>query len=130
MQSNRARDTTLELRVRSALHRSGLRFRKNRPPIEGLRCNADVVFPRERVAVFIDGCFWHSCPEHKTAPRTNADWWRSKLTANQERDVANTRSLEGAGWTVVRVWEHEAIDDIVATVRGALAAARSCAATR
>ena len=117
MQSNRPRDTKLELRVRSALHRSGLRFRKNVRPIPDIRCVADVVFPRERVAVFIDGCFWHSCPLHRTAPRSHGEWWRAKLEATMARDRANTHALEQAGWSVVRVWEHEPDDDIVTAVR-------------
>lgn len=117
MQSNKPRDTLLELRVRSALHRAGLRFRKNVRPIAELRCNADVVFPTERVAVFIDGCFWHSCPVHRTVPRTNGEWWRAKLNSTKKRDAMNTQALERAGWAVLRVWEHEDVPDVVASVK-------------
>lgn len=107
MQSNRSRDTTPEIAVRSALHRRGLRFRKHVRPIQGLACTADVVFPRHRLAVFVDGCYWHSCPEHATTPITNGAWWRAKLTATRERDKRNTEALTEAGWHVLRVWEHE-----------------------
>jgi DNA mismatch endonuclease (patch repair protein) len=124
MQSNRSRDTLLEVRVRSALHKAGLRFRKNIRPVPGFRCSADVVFPGERVAVFIDGCFWHSCPTHQSVPQTNADWWRAKLDATKERDRMNTRLLQQAGWSVLRVWEHESVPDIVASVQRVLVAAR------
>jgi DNA mismatch endonuclease (patch repair protein) len=80
----------------------------NAAPVKGLRCRADIVFSKQRVAVFVDGCFWHSCPEHGTAPSTNQLYWRAKLARNIERDRANDRALADVGWTVVRVWEHEA----------------------
>jgi DNA mismatch endonuclease, patch repair protein len=107
MQSNRSRDTALEVVIRSALHREGLRFRKHKRPVDDLRCEADVVFPSERLAVFIDGCFWHGCPVHATRPATNSGWWASKLDGNKERDRLNDHRLRAAGWTVVRIWEHE-----------------------
>lgn len=107
MQSNRSRDTAPEVALRSALHRRGMRFRKHVRPVRGLACTVDVVFPTEKLAVFIDGCYWHSCPEHASSPITNGDWWRGKLAATRERDVRNTQSLKDAGWTVLRVWEHE-----------------------
>lgn len=93
--------------LRSALHRSGLRFRKHVRPLSSLRCTADAVFPRERVAVFSDGCWWHRCPVHSTIPKANGDWWSQKLDRNFERDRRNDAALELAGWAVVRVWEHE-----------------------
>src|SRR4051794_10611396 len=105
MQGNRGRDTRPEIAVRSALHRRGLRFRKHRRPIADIRCEADIVFPRERIAVFVDGCFWHGCPRHGRVPRTNRDYWEVKLAANVRRDQLNTARLEQAGWAVVRVWE-------------------------
>ncbi len=125
MQSNRGRDTALELSVRSALHRGGLRFRKHVRPLPTVRCTADVVFPRERVAVFIDGCYWHSCPTHVSYPQTNAEWWRAKLDRTRERDHLNDRLLTEAGWHVVRVWEHEDIDDVVSRVKSVLQRLRS-----
>jgi len=124
MQSNRGRDTALELRVRSALHRAGLRYRVHVRPVPGLRCTADVLFPRDRVAIFIDGCFWHSCPEHATRPMTNEAWWNRKLTATRERDQRNTEVLLEAGWHVLRVWEHEDVADVVRDVELLLARAR------
>lgn len=110
MQSNRSRDTAPELALRSALHRRGLRFRKHVRPVAGLCCTVDVLFPTERLAVFVDGCYWHSCPEHRSYPITNGDWWRAKLSATRERDEHNTETLTRAGWTVIRVWEHEDVD--------------------
>jgi DNA mismatch endonuclease (patch repair protein) len=93
--------------VRSELHRRGLRYRVDRAPIPGLRRRADIVFPRRRVAVFIDGCFWHGCPDHGTWPKANADWWRAKIEANRTRDRDTDQRLASAGWTVVRAWDHE-----------------------
>ena len=78
-----------------------------RPPGAGVRCRADVVFTVARVAVFVDGCFWHRCPAHGTRPRTNADYWQAKLDRNVARDRANDEALAAAGWRVFRVWEHE-----------------------
>lgn len=120
MQSNRPRDTALEVAVRSALHRSGLRFRKHRRPVEGLRCEADVVFPTERLAVFFDGCFWHGCPLHATRPATNQEWWARKLDRNMQRDRDNTHLLQESGWTVLRLWEHEDLASAARKVSGAL----------
>ena len=107
MQSNRPKDTALEVGMRSALHRAGFRFRKHVRPIPELRCVADVVFPRERLAIFIDGCFWHGCPVHATRPATNREWWAAKLDANRARDIRNRSRLVDAGWTVLGIWEHE-----------------------
>jgi DNA mismatch endonuclease (patch repair protein) len=107
MQGNRKRDTRPELALRSELHRRGLRYRVDVRPAAGLRCRADIVFGRKRVAVFVDGCFWHDCPEHGTSPRTNAPYWSAKIARNVERDRFNETELSAAGWTVIRVWEHE-----------------------
>ena len=117
MAANKSRDTQPEMLVRSALHSMGLRFRKHARPLAGLRCTADVVFPREKVAVFIDGCFWHGCPEHGGVPRTNNAYWGEKLERNQLRDRRNKRVLSEAGWTVLRYWEHERPDEIANQVR-------------
>ena len=76
-------------------------------PVPTIRRTADIVFSRRRVAVFVDGCFWHGCPEHRTYPKANAEWWSAKLERNIERDADTDRRLSEAGWTVVRIWEHE-----------------------
>lgn len=101
------RDTLPELALRSELHRRGLRFRVDRAPLRGLRSRADIVFGPARVAVYVDGCFWHSCPEHATRPKSNAEWWERKLRRNQERDAETDLALREQGWEVVRIWEHE-----------------------
>jgi DNA mismatch endonuclease (patch repair protein) len=75
--------------------------------VPGLRCRPDIIFPKVRVAVFVDGCFWHQCPQHGTEPRTNSGYWAAKLDRNVARDRRNDAALEAAGWRVVRVWEHE-----------------------
>jgi DNA mismatch endonuclease (patch repair protein) len=106
MQGNRGRDTGPEVALRSALHRRGLRFRKSWSP-PGLRSRGDVAFPARRVIVFVDGCFWHRCPQHGVQPSTNARYWSAKLDRNVARDRRNDHVLAAAGWTVVRVWEHE-----------------------
>lgn len=107
MQGNRGRDSRPELALRSALHRLGLRFRKHTQPLVGLRCRADVVFPREKIAIFVDGCFWHSCPLHGNVPNDKGGYWTAKLERNVERDQRNNRALEEAGWLVLRFWEHD-----------------------
>jgi DNA mismatch endonuclease (patch repair protein) len=101
------RDTRPELAIRSELHRRGLRFRVDRAPLAGLRSRADIVFGPARVAVYVDGCFWHSCPQHATRPKANAEWWDRKLARNRERDRETDQALAEQGWTVVRIWEHE-----------------------
>ena len=107
MRSNRKTDTKPEVFLRSELHRRGLRFRKHSAPaIEGRRIAVDIVFPRFRLAVFVDGCFWHSCPDHGTMPTANAWYWVPKLRRNVERDHEVTLRLTSAGWRVLRVWEH------------------------
>ncbi len=107
MQRQGRRDTKPEVALRRELHRRGRRFFVDRPPLAGLRRRADLVFPRRRVAVYVDGCFWHSCPLHATRPKNNAEWWATKLAANVARDRDTDARLVAAGWTVVRVWEHE-----------------------
>jgi DNA mismatch endonuclease (patch repair protein) len=115
MQSNRGRDTKPELALRSAVHALGLRYRVSARPIRDLRRTADLVFPRERVAVFLDGCFWHGCPQHHTVAATNAQFWADKVAGNMARDRATDTRLEQAGWVSIRIWEHE--DPLVAATR-------------
>jgi DNA mismatch endonuclease (patch repair protein) len=124
MRANPKRDTKPEVRVRSGLHRAGLRFRKNlmiRLPERSVR--PDIVFTRAKLAVFIDGCFWHQCPEHGNVPRTNVDYWVPKLRRNVERDRATDAALEVAGWHVIRAWEHEPVEQTVERVLAAAASA-------
>lgn len=122
MESTGRRDTAAEMALRSVLHRRGLRFRVDQAPIRGVRRRADIVFRKARVAVYVDGCFWHCCPVHGTWPKANADWWREKLEANKARDADTDRKLRDVGWTPIRVWEHEdpqeAADRIEELVRG------------
>jgi len=121
MLGNRGRDTRPELAMRSALHKSGLRFRKNYRPLRGSRGVVDVAFTRRKVAVQLDGCFWHGCPEHGSRPATNRAYWDEKLQRNAERDTRLQRELEDEGWTVLRFWEHEPPLEIVPKVHEALA---------
>jgi DNA mismatch endonuclease (patch repair protein) len=107
MQLQASRDTEPERKLRSALHKQGLRFRVHVRPLTGVRREADIVFPKARVAIFVDGCFWHGCPEHASWPKANADWWREKIEANRRRDSDTDRRLHEAGWMVVRMWTHE-----------------------
>jgi DNA mismatch endonuclease, patch repair protein len=116
MRGNRSRDTRPEVAVRSALHRRGFRFRKNHSPVPDIRCAADVVFPGVRIAVFIDGCYWHRCPVHGTNPVTNASYWTAKLDRNVARDRRNDADLAARGWTVLRFWEHEEPDAIASRI--------------
>jgi DNA mismatch endonuclease (patch repair protein) len=111
MQAQRERDTGPEVALRRELHRRGLRYFVHRRPLPGVRREADVIFVRARVVVFVDGCFWHGCPQHATSPKNNAEWWRVKLDRNRERDADTDRRLRSAGWGVLRVWEHESVDD-------------------
>lgn len=110
MVANRGVDTRPEIALRRELHRRGLRFRKHYRPLADLRCTADIVFPRARLAVFVDGCFWHRCPIHATDPASNTAFWIAKFSRNVARDRANDSALTAAGWTVLRIWEHESVD--------------------
>lgn len=116
MQANRGRDTKPEIAVRRAAHAAGLRFRVDYRPIPELNRRADLVFTRAKVAVFVDGCFWHGCPTHHTVAKSNADFWAQKVTRNRERDAETDRLLRDAGWTVIRAWEHEPADDVVVRI--------------
>lgn len=114
------RDTRPEMSLRRELWRRGLRYRVDTPPLPGLRRRADVVFARARVAVFVDGCFWHLCPDHATAPKANGAWWSAKLGANVARDRDTDRRLAEDGWTVLRIWEHESVVDAADRVERAV----------
>jgi len=107
MQANRSRDTRPELALRSQVHQLGLRYRVAARPLPSIRRTADLVFTRARVAVFVDGCFWHGCPDHHRPSQRNEEFWRTKINGNRERDAETDKLLEDAGWRVVRIWEHE-----------------------
>lgn len=123
MQRQRRGDTGPEMALRRTLHARGYRYRVDRPPVPDLRRRADLVFPGRKVAVFVDGCFWHRCPQHATIPGSNTAWWRAKLDANVTRDRDTDRRLAEAGWHVVRVWEHEDAADAADRVADALQSA-------
>ncbi len=122
MRANRRTDTKPELALRRALHRLGYRYRKDyRLDLEsGRRVRPDIAFTARKVAVFVDGCFWHACPEHGSKPRANEWYWGPKLIRNVERDRVTDAALILAGWTVIRLWEHVPLDEAVATVVTAL----------
>jgi DNA mismatch endonuclease, patch repair protein len=107
MLAAKPRDTAPEKALRSALHNKGLRFRIDQKPIKELNRRADIVFRSAKVAVFVDGCFWHGCPIHGTQAKANAEFWRNKIEQNQMRDLDTNAQLKKAGWRIVRVWEHD-----------------------
>jgi DNA mismatch endonuclease, patch repair protein len=129
MQRTRTRDTPGEVALRKLLHHLGYRYRIDHP-LPGLRRRGDIVFPGDRLAVFVDGCFWHACPEHQSWPKQNADWWRQKILGNVERDRDTDRRLSEAGWTVVRVWEHEPPEDAARRVSRTIRRLRASRAAR
>ncbi len=123
MRANRRTDTKPELALRHALHKQGYRYRKDlRLDLTAARVRPDIAFTAWRVAVFVDGCFWHCCPEHGTQPANNTWYWEPKLARNVARDRAADAALDAAGWSVVRIWEHEPVEAAVAAVVAALAA--------
>lgn len=109
MRANRRRDTRPELAVRRAVHALGLRYRVDARPLPDVNRRADLVFARAKVAVFVDGCYWHGCPEHGTVARTNADYWDPKIRRNRERDQETDTLLAKRGWVSLRIWEHEPV---------------------
>lgn len=122
MRANRKRDTRPEVQIRSLLHRMGYRFRNQRLiEAHGLKVRPDIVFPGPRLVVFVDGCFWHCCPEHGNVPRANTHYWRPKLRRNVERDRQVTAALQEAGWRVLRIWEHVPPAEAAAAIAEALA---------
>ena len=116
MQGNRRRDTKPEMAVRRLVHARGLRYLVDAKPIPELNRRADLVFTRTKVAVFIDGCYWHGCPEHGTTAKKNANYWGPKILRNRERDQETDRLLTEAGWTIIRVWEHEPAGVVAAEI--------------
>ena len=122
MRAIRRTDTKPELALRRALHRLGYRYRKDcRLDLDaGQRVRPDIAFTARKVAVFVDGCFWHACPDHGSKPTVNEGYWTPKLVRNVERDRAADAALEQAGWRVVRLWEHVPLDAAVAAVVTAL----------
>ncbi|GII34149.1 very short patch repair endonuclease [Planotetraspora mira] len=121
MQANRRANTKPEVALRSALHRLGYRYRKDyRLDLQGVRVRPDIVFTSRKIAVFVDGCFWHVCPDHGRHPSTNEWYWAPKLLRNMERDQLVNAALEAAGWHVVRLWEHEPMPNAVQAVVTAL----------
>ncbi|MFH8472894.1 very short patch repair endonuclease [Streptomyces sp. NPDC018000] len=134
MSQQASRDTAPEVAVRKLLHASGYRYRVNERVPNMSRRTIDIAFTRCKVAVFLDGCFWHGCPVHATQPKSNAEWWRQKLDRNMARDRETTAHLESGGWTVLRFWEHESAEDvagrIVATVGPPSASKAGCVAPK
>jgi DNA mismatch endonuclease (patch repair protein) len=123
MVANRSKDTTPEIRLRKELYRRGLRYRKHaKLDVLGNRWSVDIAFPRQRVAVFVDGCFWHGCPEHMTWPKANADWWQAKIERTRSRDRGTTERLVRADWHVIRLWEHEPVGAAADQIEARLAA--------
>lgn len=110
MRSNKGRDTRPELALRRAAHALGLRYRTSVRPLPNMRRTADLVFTKVKVAVFVDGCFWHGCPAHHTKAATNAEFWSEKVRRTQERDAQTNAALTEAGWHVIRIWEHDDLD--------------------
>jgi DNA mismatch endonuclease (patch repair protein) len=117
MQANRGRDTAPELAVRRAVHALGLRYRVSQRPVKAFPRTADMVFASPKVAVFMDGCYWHGCPEHFIPPRTNVEFWNKKIQRNVERDRETRWTLEQHGWLVLRYWEHDDPTEVAQQIR-------------
>ena len=120
MQKQRRRDTRCEVEVRRELHRRGRGFRVDVKLEDDMRCRADLAWKTRKIAVFIDGCFWHGCPVHGTSPKNNAVWWASKIETNRRRDGRITEELSNRGWRVLRFWEHIDPVDVVDDIEGVL----------
>jgi DNA mismatch endonuclease (patch repair protein) len=119
MRANPGRDTRPERALRSAVHARGLRYRINIRPVKEIRRTADLVFTRAKVAVFLDGCFWHGCSEHyRPAKGATARFWNEKILENRRRDADTDERLRQAGWDVVRVWEHEEPAEAASRIEG------------
>jgi DNA mismatch endonuclease (patch repair protein) len=107
----RQKGTDVELSLRREMYRLGLRYRIDYQVLEKPRRVADIAFPGRRIAIFVDGCFWHGCPRHATWPKQNAKFWREKIETNQRRDADTNERLRAVGWTVLRFWSHESAAD-------------------
>jgi DNA mismatch endonuclease, patch repair protein len=116
MQAAKPRDTSPEIALQSALRKKGLRFVVDVRPLEDLNRRADIVFRIARIAVFVDGCYWHGCPMHGTSAKANAEFWKNKIATNRLRDKDTNKRLKAAGWKVIRVWEHEAPEKAAAKI--------------
>ena len=124
MVNQRRRDTRPEMAIRRLVHARGMRYRVD-AALPGMRRRADLLFTSSRVAVFVDGCFWHGCPEHGTRPKNNAAWWSVKIAANAERDRDTDLRLTADGWVVLRIWEHEAPEAAAARIAETVANRRA-----
>lgn len=124
MRANRSRDTKPELAIRRLVHAAGLRYRVAAKPLPRMRRTADLLFRPAKVAVFVDGCFWHGCPDHFVAPKTNPDYWEDKIADNKGRDRDTDARLEEAGWLVLRFWEHQDPAECAEAVVSAVSARR------
>lgn len=120
MQANRGRDTGPELKLRRLLHAAGFRYRVDWPMPGDRRRRIDIAFPRRKIAVFVDGCFWHRCAAHYVSPKANADFWDVKIRGNADRDARTTAQLTSAGWLVLRFWEHENPQEMAERIAAAL----------
>jgi len=116
MQLQRERNTQPEVTLRRALWVMGYRYRVHHRALPDVRREVDIAFTRVRLAVFVDGCFWHGCSEHRGVPKTNSDWWRDKLESNRARDASTNQMLRAAAWTVLRIWEHVSLEEALAHV--------------
>ncbi|MCD0450403.1 very short patch repair endonuclease [Actinocorallia sp. API 0066] len=125
MQANKSRDTKPELALRRAVHALGLRYRVGARPLPDLRRTADMVFRPTKVAVFMDGCFWHGCPEHHRLAKANSSYWGEKVLRNSDRDAETDRLLREAGWLPLRFWEHEQPDEAARIIQGAILARKA-----
>lgn len=121
MKAARGRDTAPELKLRRELHRRGMRYRTHVEVLPGLRRQADIVFARVRLAVFVDGCFWHGCPAHGTRAHANRSYWDAKIAQNRQRDQDTDVRLRALGWTPLRIWEHQSVQEAADLVQAAYA---------
>ncbi|MGW5768434.1 very short patch repair endonuclease [Streptomyces longwoodensis] len=124
MQAIRSRDTKPEWLIRRLVHAQGLRYRVAAKPLPDLRRTADMVFRPVKLAVFIDGCYWHGCPEHYVPPRTNSGYWSDKVARNVARDRDTDERLRAAGWTVLRFWEHDPAEDCAVKIAATVSSLR------